>query len=633
MEGVGAELKLLSGTSSKVWEKRIEFKVDIANIIAIMGQSLYSRAETPIRELIQNAHDAIARRRQIEINFVGRIDVVQDAKAGSLKFTDDGIGLTPDEAEKYLGTLGVGVTGLLKGRGSEEDRAQVSGSSSGLIGQFGIGLFSGFMLADLVSVESMSSKGEDSILWSAGAGTEIHLRQTNRETIGTTVELKLKDEYRVLAEDEEILERAIKEFADFIDIPIHLNGSQARINLINAAWFEQTPDPESIESELSAYFDEHPLDVIPIRCEKPVSIAGAVYISPQRTPGFDDDATVSVTVRRMVISRNVQDLLPTWGSFFRGVLELHDCSPTASREDLVRDANFTAVQNHLEDFLYQHFEKQAEENPRVLEAVVDAHRYTFAGTAHAHPRLRKILRQVYRWNTSKGRLTFDEILKQSQADPLFEPEADVVVWYNADRRQERWMNSLFEDQTTLCVHTTRSFEETLLAEMMSDVTGFQAELRMATLSAPNFESAILKLQDTEDADPQWQEFFKETEALVKFAESETDQPVIAFLNERFELFQSIEDMKQDGHIPLGFQRLIDSHFQGVTIGKNEVVLNRRHRLVRSALEGSPRHPLASVLRIIVINALASAGASIGKDLQKQQKDDLNWIAEALEKPD
>ena len=91
------------------------------------------------------------------------------------------------------------------------------------------------------------------------------------------------------------------------------------------AWFEPTPDPESLELELANYFNESPLDVIPIRVEKPASIAGALYISPQRTPGFADESTVAVTVRRMVISRRVRDLLPPWATFLRGVLELEDC--------------------------------------------------------------------------------------------------------------------------------------------------------------------------------------------------------------------------------------------------------------------------------------------------------------------
>jgi len=616
-----------------VKEKRLSFKVDIASIIAIMGQSIYSRLETPVRELIQNAHDAIVRRRQIDLSFRGRIDVIQIPERQTLRFCDDGIGLTPDEAENYLGTLGVGITGLLKGRGPQDDQQLVTGSGSGLIGQFGIGLFSGFMLADEIVVDSLSTRQHEAIRWSAGAGTEILLSPSNHSKQGTAVELRLKDEHKILCEDQELLEKAIKEFADFIDIPIHVNGASARVNLIQAAWFEQTPDPENLEAELASYFDEQPLDVVSIRCEKPVPVAGAIYISPQRTPGFGDDPVVAVTVRRMVISRHIDGLLPAWGSFFRGVLELQDCAPTASREDLVRDASFEAVQKLLENYLFEHFEEQAVKDPQRLEAIVDIHRYTFAGAAHDSERLRRLLHQSYKWSTSKGRLTFDEIMRNSHADPLFEMEADTVVWFNADRRQERWIDSVFSNQQTVCVHATRSFEETLLALMVGDVTDLRVDLRMASLAAPNFATSILGLSDLEDADETWQKFFQDTEADVKIGDLDSNQPVIAFLNERYELFQSIEEMKKDGEIPLGFQRLINSHFEQSPAGRNEVVLNRKHRLVRSTLKTNTSHPMASVLRIIVINALLSAGATIGSRMQKQERDDLDWIAEVLSQLD
>ena len=80
--------------------KKISFKVDIASIIELMGKSLYSRIETPIRELIQNGHDAVMRRRQIDIQYKGQIKVFQNEINKSISFVDDGIGLTPEEAEK-----------------------------------------------------------------------------------------------------------------------------------------------------------------------------------------------------------------------------------------------------------------------------------------------------------------------------------------------------------------------------------------------------------------------------------------------------------------------------------------------------------------------------------------------------
>jgi HSP90 family molecular chaperone len=251
--------------------KRIPFKVDIAGVIEIMGTSLYSNPNTPVRELLQNAHDAIMRRRAKDLSYHGRIDVVQDAANRTLSFHDNGIGLSPAEAEDYLGTLGIGLTGLIKKGFTPENLEAATPASkkdgSTLIGQFGIGLFSGFMLADRIVVDSLRFEGEQAIRWEAGAGTDIELSESARTTIGTSVTLHLKSNYGIFAEDEELLEESIKQYADFLPIPIFLNESKARVNLIQAAWLEPTPDNDTIVEELSSYFGETPLETIPIAIE------------------------------------------------------------------------------------------------------------------------------------------------------------------------------------------------------------------------------------------------------------------------------------------------------------------------------------------------------------------------------
>src|SRR5438128_6716788 len=115
----GRARKIPSGSSllaehhdMTLWTRRIPFKVDVAGIIEIMGTSLYSRADIAIRELIQNAHDAVVRRRHRDLGYQGRIDIEQDPAAHLLKFHDDGIGLSPEEAEEFLSTLGTGITGM-----------------------------------------------------------------------------------------------------------------------------------------------------------------------------------------------------------------------------------------------------------------------------------------------------------------------------------------------------------------------------------------------------------------------------------------------------------------------------------------------------------------------------------------
>jgi molecular chaperone HtpG len=611
-----------------VWTREIPFRVDIAGVIEIMGSSLYSRMDTPIRELIQNAHDAIMRRRSRDLDYRGRIDIRQDAKAGTLTFSDDGIGLSPQDAELYLGTLGIGITGLLKGRGNDEQRLDIFGDGNHLIGQFGIGLFSAFLLADRIVVESRREDCEEGIRWEAGPGTSIQLSSTDRPEVGTKVCLYLRPQFHGMADAPEPVEAAIRQYADFLTIPIHLNDSAARINVINVAWFEPTPDTEAIELELANYFNESPLDVIPIRVEKPSSIAGALYISPQRTPGFADEATVAVTVRRMVISRQVRDLLPPWASFLRGVLELGDCAPTASREDLVRDDRFQLVRSSLDDFLFRHLEKMAEDEPHRLEAIVNWHRYVLAGAALSETRLRTLLAKVYRFKTSRGALLFDEIQRLSAADALHESDADFVIWYNADRRQERYLDDVFASNRTPCVHVFRSFEESLLAAMISDSVD-HIDLRPATPSSPNFASSVMGLVELEEAPAAWADFLRSTQARIMVASFQPSLPVVAFLNERFELAQTFEELRKDGDIPRGFQRLIDAHFRQAPTGQNEVILNRDHRLVQRALKQGHRSPLASVLRLLVMNALSAAGAGRGNEAAQVQAEDLDWIADAL----
>ncbi|SFH69090.1 HSP90 family protein [Planctomicrobium piriforme] len=613
------------------WQRHIPFKVDIAGVIDIMGASLYSRPDTPIREMLQNAHDAIMRRRRTDLDFRGRIDVVQNADEHTISFQDDGIGLTPEDAEDYLGTVGAGITGLIKRSGDVPDSAGGLGDRGDLIGQFGVGLFSAFMLADRIVVESRHDAADHGIRWEAGAGTEIELMELDRAAPGTVVTLYLKPEYRFLSTQPESVEKAIREYADFLPIPIYLNRQAKRVNVIHAAWFEPSQDREATELALQEYFDEAPIDVIPIRVEKPASIAGALYVTPQRVPGFTDQSAVMVTVRRMVISRKIQGLVPAWATFLRGCLELHDCSPTTSREDLVRDDLFERIKSSLEDLIFSHFSELAKSDPTRLEAVVNWHRYTFAGAALENGRLRGLLRHCYRLPTSHGSLTLDEILKRSVADSLYEEEADRVVWYNTDRRQERWVNTLFAEHEVPCVHTFRSFEESLLAQCAHDdnAKGTVTDLRIATPSAPNFATTILGVSDLEDIEPRWREFLEHVNAKILVGSFRRDQPVMAFLNERYELARSFDEMKQRGEIPRGFQRLIESHFKSDVPQENEVILNRNHPMISRALSQKPGMPLSSVMRLIVINALNSAGAATPDSARKQQTDDLDWIAQCL----
>lgn len=615
-------------TTASSWQRTVPFRVDVAGVIHIMGSALYSRPATALRELIQNAHDAIMRRRKSDLEYSGRIDIVQLPEQGILEIHDDGIGLSAEEAEAYLGTLGIGITGLLKGtHPSAEDS---TARESGLIGQFGIGLFSAFMLADEIEVISRRAGQESAVRWRAGAGTDIQLASAQRDSVGTTVRLVLQSGQQAWAQSPELIEEAVKRYADFLPIPIYLNHGKARVNVVQSQWFDPSPDAELLEQELAAYFDESPLDVIPIHTRHPVEIAGALYVSPQRTPGFSGDSDVTVTVMRMVISHGVADLVPPWASFLRGLLEVSSCRPTASREDLVRDENFEQTRIAIETKVFEQLERIAIEDPVRFESILQWHRYTLAGSALFVPRLRALLAKHYRFATSQGDWTIAQILQRSKACPIRDAELDFVVWYQSDRRQEKWLNGLFSQQDTPCVYPVRSFEEALLASILGDVAESQSvELRLAHPSSKHFAEIIAAARNVEPAPGSWSTFLGAADARIMTAEFRSELPVMAFLNERHSLLQTFDELKKQGTVPSGFQRIIDRQLGSKEDVRNEVMLNRNHRLVARALQQSTGSPIASVLRLLVLQALSAAGATLPREAMELQVDDLDWIADAL----
>ncbi|QDU84162.1 Chaperone protein HtpG [Planctomycetes bacterium Pla163] len=605
--------------------RRIPFRVEMAGVIEIMGRSLYSDRATPIRELIQNAHDSIRRRRDEELDYTGAIRIRADANAGTLEFEDDGIGLDEAEAERYLGTVGVSLTGAIKGDAARE------GASSALIGQFGIGLLSAFLIADRIEVHSRRGASSQPVTWIAGRDADILVGPGERAERGTSVRLHLRPDALEYAADLAKLEEVVRRYAEYLEVPIHIGDSQRRVNLARASWLEPTPDDNEIQTDLAERFSEEPLAVLTVQDRGPTQLRGAVYVSPERTPGFTSEATVHATLKRMLISTSVRGLVPSWAPFLRGVLELTNCTPTASREDLVRDAAFRAARERLEELAFEWFERLGREDDVQWQAICEWHRYTLTGSALDTPRLRAVLRTTLRWSTSAGPLTFDELLARSQADPLRGESVDHVVWFNTERRQERWVDSAFRASEAPCVHCLRSFELTLLTALVRDANaaGGAIDLRPAKLESDGFADSVLEIRDHGPIDDVWQRFLGIEGTRVFTGRGSGAQPCLALLDERGDLARSFAALRGQGRVPAGFQALIDRELDTGSSHQNEVLLDLAHPLVRRALERSCSHPLAHVLRVQVAGALEAAGARLGDDAQRTRLRDLEWVAEAL----
>ena len=218
--------------------EKMEFQSEAKQVLELMINSVYSNPDIFVRELISNASDAIdklrieslSRTELAEYAKNGRIDITIDKKAGTLTFSDNGIGMDRDELVSYLGTIARSGTGEFI-RAMQEAK---NGINSDLIRQFGVGFYSSFIAADKVTVETLKAGGSESWKWeSTGDGTYT-IDRGSRTTQGSAITLHMKkeekkDDEHDIAKDylsEWTLRGIIKEYSDFVTYPIYLNETE-----------------------------------------------------------------------------------------------------------------------------------------------------------------------------------------------------------------------------------------------------------------------------------------------------------------------------------------------------------------------------------------------------------------------
>jgi molecular chaperone HtpG len=218
---------------------RGRFQLHLPGLLKVLAEHLYSTQRVGVRELVQNAHDSCVRRtvEQADARYQPRIDLFIQPDAHVLQVADNGSGLTEEEIHSYLTVIGRGYTSELRERLAADDIE----TSRELIGQFGIGFLSAYLLASEVTVETRSVKGP-ALRWFSAGDEHFELTNGNRPGPGTTVELRLKPSAFFLLREQVLLD-TVREYADFLPTPIYVNGSTDRANLGRPPW--EGPDAES----------------------------------------------------------------------------------------------------------------------------------------------------------------------------------------------------------------------------------------------------------------------------------------------------------------------------------------------------------------------------------------------------
>ncbi len=357
---------------AEVQTKKYEFKAEIKKLLDILVHSLYTSREIFLRELISNASDALDKVRfeitkgtevvDKELPLEIRIDY--DEKKNTISITDNGIGMSHDELITNIGTIAKS--------GSEEFLKQLSenkDAANNIIGRFGVGFYSVFMVAKEVIIKSKSfRKDEPAVWWKSDGSGDYEIAELNEHLKrGTSIEIHLRDDAKEFA-DKYRLEGIIKRHSNFISFPIYLKDE--KINTIAAIWREPKTSikPEQYNEfyKFLTHDYEDPLEIIHTSVDAPIQFSALLFI-PRKSYEFwrwsKDDYGLDLYVKRVLIQHQNKDLLPEYLSFVKGVVDSEDLPLNISRETLQENIIFTKIANSVTTNVLSHLLKVAKENP------------------------------------------------------------------------------------------------------------------------------------------------------------------------------------------------------------------------------------------------------------------------------
>ena len=352
-----------------------EFQTEARRVLELMIHSVYSNKDIFLRELISNASDALDKRRiealthsELGTEQTPKIDLSVDKKTRTLCISDNGIGMNEEDLKCFLGTIAKSGTKEYM----ETLKTAQNMSAQELIGQFGVGFYSSFMVADRVTVLTRKAGEKEAWIWeSTGDGT-FSIQPAAREEAGTTVTLYLKqeenDEEKTDYTDGWTIRSIVKKYSDFVPYPIMLDDKDGDtpddevekdrddepINSMKALWLR--PENEVTEEEYDEFYRHishdwnAPLKRINYKAEGSSEFRALLYIPKSAPPDMfmpDSKHGINLYIRRVFIMNDCKELIPEYLRFLKGVVDSEDLPLNISREILQQEKQVRAIRSSL----------------------------------------------------------------------------------------------------------------------------------------------------------------------------------------------------------------------------------------------------------------------------------------------
>ncbi len=421
--------------SEKQTEKH-EFKTEVQKLLSIITHSLYTNREIFLRELISNASDALDKLRfetskggdvrDPEAALEIRVDVDKDKKI--LTVTDTGVGMTREELIENVGTIAHSGSEAFLKKLAEQPAGENKLDPDNIIGRFGVGFYSVFMISDQVRIVTQSClQDAPACVWISDGLGSYELAEASPEEApkrGTRIEIHIPDEHDEYL-DKSRLERIIKKHSSFISFPIYLEGE--KVNTIPALWREPKFNITSQQYEefykFLTYDTAGPLDTIHTSVDAPVQFNSLLFVPEHGNDfmGFGrKEYGLDLYVKRVLIQKENSDIIPEYLGFLKGVVDTEDLPLNISRETLQENLLIRKISQTLVKQVLNHLAKMAKDNKETYEKFWDAHGKVFR-MGYADFANKEKFAPLVRFNSSihedaKGITSFDEYIARAKPD-------------------------------------------------------------------------------------------------------------------------------------------------------------------------------------------------------------------------
>ena len=330
--------------------------INSENIFPIIKKWLYSDHDIFYRELISNGCDAITKLKKLDMmgeytlpdGFKGRIQVIVNPQEKTLKFIDNGLGMTPEEVEEYINQIAFsGATDFIEKYKDKTNEDQI-------IGHFGLGFYSAFMVADEVHIDTLSYKdGAKAVHWECDGGTEFTMDDGDRETVGTEITLFLNEDCLKFCNEYEARE-VIKKYCSFMPYEIYLNKSEGEDELLNDTNPLWTKHPnectkeEYLEFYRKVFHDyKEPLFWIHLNMDYPFNLKGILYFPKINTEYESIEGTIKLYNNQVFIADNIKEVIPEFLLLLKGVIDCPDLPLNVSRSALQNDGFVKKISDYI----------------------------------------------------------------------------------------------------------------------------------------------------------------------------------------------------------------------------------------------------------------------------------------------